>query len=129
VSVLPSFLAARYVGTLDEVEAVVDAVSSAGSVARAADVVHPPDAPTALGYEAVIAAMRRRVRAVRAVLLAAITLMPACFAGLTPTLASFRERLGARRVLVTLRTLAEPIVGAMPAPLGLGRRSTVREEV
>jgi hypothetical protein len=64
------------------VEATVDAVSGSGSVARAAEAVHPPDAPTPLGYEAAIASVRRRVRAVRAVLLAAITLLPARFAGL-----------------------------------------------
>lgn len=129
VSVLPAFLAARLVGTLDEVEAAVDAVSATGSVAGAADVVHPPDAPTPLSYEAALASIRRRVRAVRAVLLAAITLMPARFAGLSPTLGAFRERLGVSRLLVTLRMLAEPIVSALPVPLGVRRRSTGREEV
>jgi hypothetical protein len=129
VSVLPAFLAARLMGTLEEVEAAADAVGAAGSVARAADVVHPPDAPAPLGYDAAIASVRRRVRAVRAVLLAAITLLPVRFAGLVPTLSAFRERLGVSRVLVTLRTLAEPIVSAFPAPLGVRRRSTGREEV
>lgn len=128
VSVLPAFLAARLMGTLDEVEAAVDAVSARGSVARAVEVVHPPDAPTPLGYEAAIASVRRRVRAVHAVLLAAITLLPARFAGLLPTLSAFRERLGVSRVLVTLRTLAEPIVSALAVPLGVHRRWTARGE-
>jgi hypothetical protein len=129
VSVLPAFLAARFVGTLDDVEAAVDAVSTAGSVARAADVVHPADAPTPLSYDAAIASVRRRVRAVRAVLLAAITLLPVRFAGLAPTLSAFRERLGVGRVLITLRTLTEPIVSALPMPLGVRRRSKAHEEV
>jgi len=57
------------------------------------------------------------------------TLMPARFARLAPTLCAFRQRLGVTRVLVTLRMLVEPIVSALPVPLGLHRRSTVREEV
>jgi hypothetical protein len=128
VSILPAFLAARLMGTLDEVEAAADAVSATGSVARATDVVHPPDAPVPLSYDAAIASVRRRVRAVRAVLLAAITLLPARFAGLAPTLVAFRERLGVSRVLVTLRTLAEPIMSALPVPLGVHHRSSRREE-
>jgi hypothetical protein len=128
VSVLPAFLAARLVGTLDEVEAVVDAVAGAGSVAAAADVVHPPDASKPLGYEAAVASIGRRVRAVRAVLVAAITLLPERFAGLAPTLAAFRERLGATGVLVALRVLADPIVAALPTPLGVHHRSTTRKE-
>lgn len=129
MSVLPAFLAARLMGTLDEVEAAADAVSATGSVAKAVDVVHPPDAPRPLGYDAAIASVRRRVRAVRAVLLAAVTLLPARFAGLVPTLAAFRECLGVSRVLVTLRTLTELTVSKLPVPLGVRRRSTAREEV
>ena len=128
VSVLPAFLAARLVGSLDDVEAVVDAVVATGSVAQAAEAVHPADAPEPLSYEAAIASVRRRVRAVRAVLLAAITLLPAHFGGLLPTLAAFRERLGATRVLVTLRMLAEPIIAALPVPLGVRRRSSRLQE-
>jgi hypothetical protein len=128
VSVLPAFLAARLVGTLDDVEAVVDAVAAAGSVAQAAEGLHPADAPEPLSYEAAIAKVGRRVRAVRAVLLAAITLLPERFAGLVPTLAAFRERLGVSRVLVTLRALSEPIIAALPVPLGVRRRSSRHEE-
>lgn len=128
MSVLPAFLAARLVGTLDEVEAAVDAVTTTGSVAAAAEAVHPADAPEPLSYEAALASVRRRIRAVRAVLLAAITLLPAHFAGLVPTLAAFRERLGVTRVLVALRTLADPIVAALPLPLGVRHRSSGREE-
>lgn len=128
ISVLPAFLAARLVGTLDEVEAVVDTVTETGSVSAAAEAVHPADAPTPLSYEAAIASVRRRARALHAVLLAAITLLPSRFAGLVPTLASFRERLGVSRVLVTLRTLSEPIIAALPVPLGVRRRSNRREE-
>ena len=107
----------------------MDVVDATSSVAGAADVVHPPDAPTPLGYDAAIASVRRRVRAMRAVLLAAITLLPERFAGLAPTLSAFRERLGVTRVLVTLRTLAEPIISALPVPLGVHRRSSGRKEV
>lgn len=129
VSVLPAFLAARLVGTLDDVEAVVDAVTAAGSVAKAAEAVHPADASRPLSYEAAVVSVRRRAQAVRAVLLAAITLLPARFAGLVPTLAAFRERLGVTRVLVTLRSLEERVISALPLPLGVSRRSSRGEEV
>ena len=128
VSILPAFLAARLVGTLDDVEAAVDAVDARGSVAKAAEAVHPADVPRPLSYEAAIASVRRRVRAVRAVLLAAITLLPAHFAGLVPTLVAFRERLGVTQVLVALRKLGKPIIAALPVPLGVRHRSSRREE-
>lgn len=128
MSVLPAFLAARLVGTLDDVEAAVDAVTATGSVAEAAEAVHPADAPEPLSYEAALASVRRRVRGVRAVLLAAITLLPDRFGGLMPTLTAFRERLGVTRVLVALRMLADPIIAALPVPLGVRRRSSRHEE-
>jgi hypothetical protein len=122
ISVLPAFLAARLVGTLDEVETVVDAVAAEGSVAKAAEVVHPADAPKPLSYDAAIASVARRVRAVRAALLALIGLLPERFSGLVPTLAAFRERLGVSRVLVALRALGESVVPECLVPLGVRHR-------
>jgi hypothetical protein len=60
---------------------------------------------------------------VRAALLAIATLMPDRFAGVRPTLASFRERLGTARVLVFVRELAERHLGALPVPLGFRARA------
>jgi len=124
ISLLPSFLAARLSGTLAAVEAVVAAVESAGSVATAVDVVHPPDADDAIGLVGALRSIRRRVTAVRAALLAIATLMAERFVGVAPTLASFRAALGCERVLVRVRELGERHLGALPVPLGFRARGS-----
>lgn len=123
ISMLPSFLAARLSGTLAAVEDVVAAVEQAGSIAAAVDVVHPPDVEQPLGLEGALRSIRRRVRAVRAALLAIATLFAERFAGLAPTLAAFREALGRERVLVVLREIAERHLAALPNPLGFRARA------
>ncbi len=124
VSLLPSFLAARLPGTLRDVEHVVATVEAVGSVSAAVDVVHPPDARGAIGLEGALRSIRRRVRAVRAALLAIATLMPERFAGVRPTIASFRQALGVAlgEVLVTLRERVARHLHALPVPLGLRPR-------
>jgi len=124
VSLLPSFLAARLPGTLRDVEHVVATVEAAGSVSAAVDVVHPPDARGAIGLEGALRSIRRRVRAVRAALLAIATLMPERFAGVRPTIAAFRQALGVAlgEVLVTLRERVARHLHALPVPLGLRPR-------
>lgn len=124
ISLLPSFLAARLSGTLATVEDIVAAVERAGSVAAAVDVVHPPDADDPIGLACALRSMRRRVRAVRAALLAIATLMPERFAGVMPTLAAFRAALARERVLVTLRELCARHLAALPVPLGFGARAS-----
>jgi len=124
VSLLPSFLAARFSGTLAEVEAVVDAVERAGGVSAAVDAVYPPDAERAVGLACAKRAIRRRVRAVRAALLAIATLLAERFAGVAPTLAAFREALGLDRVLEPLRRAAQRRLGALPVPLGFRARAS-----
>jgi hypothetical protein len=124
ISLLPAFLAARLSGTLDAVEDVVVAVEQAGTIAAAVDVVHPPGAEDAIGLVCALRSIRRRVRAVRAALLAIATLMPERFTGVAPTLAAFREALAGERVLVTLREVAERYLSALPVPLGLRARAS-----
>ncbi|HEY6559472.1 MAG TPA: hypothetical protein VI072_19445 [Polyangiaceae bacterium] len=124
ISLLPSFLAARLTGTLADVERVVEAVEAAGSIAAAVDAVHPPDAEKAVGLVCALRSIRRRVRAVRAALLAIATLMPERFAAVSPpTLAAFREALGGDGVLVRLREFAERYLGVLPVPLGFRARA------
>jgi len=122
VSLLPTFLAARLSGTLDEVETVVAAVEQAGSVAQALDVVHPPDTEDAVSFESARRSLYRRLRAVRAALLAVVTLLPELLVGVAPTVLGLRAALGTCRVLVTLRALAERHLGSLPTPIGLGSR-------
>jgi len=124
VSLLPSFLAARLSGTLAEVEDVVAEVESAGGISAAVDTVHPPDADGAISLTSALRWIRRRVAAVRAALLAILTLMPERFVGLQPTLAAFREALGAERVLVELRANVARHLGALPVPLGFRARAS-----
>jgi hypothetical protein len=123
ISLLPAFLAARLSGTLDEVEAVVHAVEQAGAVAAAVEAVHPAGAARAIGTVCAMRSIRRRLRAVRAALLAIVTLMPERFAGVVPTLGAMRAVLGTDRVLVTMRDLAQRHLGALPTPLGFRARA------
>lgn len=122
ISLLPSFLAARFSGTLAAVEDVVALVEAKG-VAGAVDEVHPPDADDFVGLACALKSIRRRVSAVRAALLAIATLLPERFAGVRPTLAAFREALGVPRVLALLREIAERHLSALPVPLGFGTRA------
>jgi hypothetical protein len=122
ISLLPTFLAARLTGTLDEVEAVVAAVEEAGGVTAALEAVHPAEAEGAIGLQGALRSMRRRVRSVRAALVAIITLMPERFAGTMPTLEGLRMALSTDRVLVALRELAARHIPALPAPLGFAAR-------
>lgn len=124
ISLLPSFLAARLTGTLDEVERVVETVEAKGGVAAAVDELHPPDADAAIALPGALRSVRRRVKAVRTALISIATLLPERFTGLKPTLVAFRERLGGGPVLTRLREIAESHLGALPAPLGFRTRGT-----
>ena len=124
ISLLPSFLAARLQGTLAAVEHVVASVEAAGGISAAVDVVHPPDAEEPVGLVGALRSIRRRVRAVRAALVAIATLLPEHFAGVRPTLSAFRAALGGNAVLVRLRELAERHLDALPTPLGFRARAS-----
>jgi hypothetical protein len=124
VSVLPAFLAARLSGTLDAVEASVLAIEQAGSIANAVEHVHPAEAERAIGPVCAQRSLRRRLRAVRAALLAIVTLVPERLSGIAPTITALREALGTERVLVTVRCIAERHLSALRAPLGFRDRAS-----
>lgn len=124
ISLLPTFLAARFSGTLVAIEAVVATVESAGGVAAAVDRLRPPDAPDAVGLSCALRWIRRRVAAVRAALLAIVTLLPERFEGTEPTIRAVGAALGSDRVLETLRETLGRRLAALPAPLGFGARVT-----
>jgi hypothetical protein len=111
-------------GTLDAVEAAVLAVEQLGSVASAAEHVHPADADHAVGVVCAQRSIRRRLRAVRAALLAIVTLVPERLRGIAPTITALRVALGTERVLVAMRGIAERHLGALPAPLGFRTRAS-----
>ena len=122
ISLLPAFLAARLPSTLDEIEAVLDAVEQAASVVEAAEVTRPADDEHAVTSISAMRWVRRRLGPVRAALLALVTLLPA-LAGCRPTLGALRARLGVTRVLVTLRSLAKAHLHSLSPPLGLCARA------
>lgn len=122
ISLLPAFLAARWSGTLDEVEAVVLAVEQSGGAAAAIEIVHPAAAPDAVGAVCAMRSIRRRLRAVRAALLAIITLLPTHLRGVAPTITALRQILATDRVLVAVRSIAEPHLQGLIAPLGFRDR-------
>jgi hypothetical protein len=121
ISLLPAFLAARLPATLDEIEQVIDVVERAASVAAAAEAARPDDAEHAVTSISAARWIRRRLRPIRAALLAIVTLVPE-LAGCAPTLVAIRERLGVTRVLAGLRELASAHLGALAPPLGLCAR-------
>ena len=124
ISLLPAFLAARMRGTLDAVEAAVLAVEQTGSIAAAVERVHPADAVTPIGLVCAQRSIRRRLQAVRAALLAVVTLLPERLSGTDPTIAALREALGVPRVLVAVRDLIGRHLSALPTPLGFRTRAS-----
>lgn len=121
ISLLPDFLCSRLTGTLDEVEAVVEAAAVAPSQEAASEVLRPEvELPGALRW------LRRRTRSVHAGLAAVIGLLPGLLAGREPTVTSIRSALGAEMALVCLRAVAAPYLAALPPPLGFGHRPARR---
>jgi hypothetical protein len=122
ISVLPAFLAARMSGTLDAIEAVVATVEQVGSAAAAVEQVHPQDQRRAVGHACALRSIRRRLRAVRAVLVALVTWLPEQLCGVAPTLGAVRLALGTERALLAVRELLAPQLHAMSTPVGLRPR-------
>jgi hypothetical protein len=114
-SLLPDFLAARFPGTLREIEEVLAAVEQAKSVEAAADRLREPD----ITLTSAVRWVRRRVAAVRRLFTIVIGLFPQLLLGCEPTLAALRERFACDEVLVVLREVASLHLRALAPPLGL----------
>ena len=114
ISLLPDCLAARFPGELDELEAVVAHAEQAPSLAAAADALRrdPVELPGAMRWVA------RRVRLVHHVLTIVIGLLPEQLARCVAEVGAVRTRLETDIALRTLRTLVDPQLRALPAPLG-----------
>jgi hypothetical protein len=123
-SLLPDHLAARFPGTLGEIEAVVVAVEQARAVEAAADALRrdPITLPSAVRW------VRRRVAPVRALLTIVVGLLPQVLLGAAPTIAGLRTRLACTPVLMALRALARVHLQALPAPLGFHHLCTAGGE-
>ncbi len=117
-SLLADCFAARLPGALCDIEYVVDEIERVGGVETAAHLLRGHDVllPGAIRWT------RRRLNAVRATLVTLIGLMPECFEGCQPTLASFRLALGVELVLPALREIAADHLQVLPPPVGLAPR-------
>jgi hypothetical protein len=112
-SLLPDCLAARWSGTLAEIEAAVEVVEQAPSLEAAATTQRLEiELPGALRW------LRRRVQAVQQTLVVLKGLLPEYFAHVAPTLTGFRQALGGEPVLVLLRDIGADYLAALPPPLG-----------
>ena len=118
-SLLPDCLAARLPGTLAELEHAVVTAERFPSVAAAAARLRSgrSEPPGAMRW------LRRRIRLVRRALTAVRGLLPERFAGCSPTVLAFRDRLGTDAVLVWLREMAAPQLRSLPMPLGYARQA------
>lgn len=125
ISLLPDFLASRLSGTLAELEQVVEAAEGAASREAAVEEVRPASAADAVTLPSALRWLRRRLVAVHAALVAAVTLVPA-LAECPPTLAAVRERLEVAEALVALRSAASVQLAAMAAPVGFRARGRAR---
>lgn len=114
-SLLPDHLAARFPGTLHEIEEVVAAVEQARSVEAAADALRRDDVTLASAVRWV----RRRVVPVHRLLTIVIGLFPQLLLGCAPSVCALRERFACAAVLVLLRDVAALHLPALARPLGL----------
>ena len=112
---LPDHLAARFPGTLTDIETVVAGVERAPSVEAAANALRPDDVTLATALRWV----RRRVRLVHTVLTVVVSLLPDLCLGCSPTVESLRMRFGCEQVLIALRALTSVHLHALAPPLGL----------
>ncbi len=116
-SLLPDFAASRLSSSLQDVERVAAAVEDAPSLEAAASQLRPDiELPGAVRWT------RRRVSAVRAILVTALGLLPIVFAGAMPTVTSFRSVMQAESVLAELRATVERHLAHLPPPVGFGPR-------
>lgn len=117
-SLLPDHLAARFPGTLSEIERVVATVEQASSLEAAADTLRsdPVTLPSAVRW------VRRRVAPVRALLTIVVGLFPRWLLGCVPTIDALRARLSCTQVLMLLREHAQVHLQSLARPLGFQHR-------
>lgn len=114
-SLLPDCLASGLPGSLDELEGVVVKVEESSSVEAATLILRPH-----IELRGAVRWVRRRVRGVRAALLALVTVMPGRL-GSVAEVRAVRATLSSERALVLLRQIGSDYLATLPRPLGFGR--------
>jgi hypothetical protein len=118
-SLLPDHLAARFPGTLCEIEEVVATYEQGKTVAATADALRG----TSVLFPSAVRWVRRRLALVRAVLTIVVGLYPQLLRGCAPSIAGLRGCLSCPQVLMQLREVAQAHLQTLPRPLGFHRRS------
>lgn len=113
-SLLPDCLACGLSGSLDEIEAACVLAERIGVEPAARELRAEVELPGVLRW------LRRRRRAIRAALVALVTLVPGEL-GCEASLTRVRAVLGSDRALVLLREMGAPHLRVLPRPLGFGR--------
>jgi hypothetical protein len=113
-SLLPDHLAARFPGTLADIEAVVAVVETSPSQEAAANRLRLGD----VNLTSAVRWVRRRLRLVRLALITVVSLLPDLFCGTAPTVTAFGRLFPDVSVLITLRSLAAAHLATLPRPLG-----------
>lgn len=118
VSLLPDHLAARFPGTLCQIEQVAAAAEGASSLQACANAMRPDPVslPSALRW------VRRRLTAVRSLVAIVVPMVPQLLQGCAPTITGLRQRLGVDEALVALRDLLDEHLAALATPLGFRHR-------
>jgi hypothetical protein len=124
ISLLPDHLAARFPGTLHEIEHVVTTYEQEKSMEATADALRG----TSISFPSAVRWVRRRVVPVRALLITIVGLFPHLLLGCAPSLAALRERLGCVQVLMLLREIAQDHLPSLPRPFGFHHRSAASNQ-
>ena len=120
-SLLPDCLASRVSGSLDEVEQVAATVEERQAEGASLEKVAAELRPVLMEVRSAVKWVRRRVHAVKVVLLALVTLMPGRL-GDEPAVLAVRKALGTTQALMRLRELGSAHLRSLAPPLGFGPR-------
>lgn len=117
-SLLPDHLAARFPGTLAEIEQVAAAAEEATSLEACAHALRPEP----IGLPGAVRWLRRRLDAVRRLMSTVVAMVPQLLKDCAPTVAAVRRHLQVGEVLPRLRQLLAVHLPALAVPLGFRHR-------
>lgn len=120
-SLLPDCLASRLSGSLDEVERVVVTVEARQADGASLEKVAAALRPELMDPRSAVKWVRRRVHAVKVVLVALVTLLPGRL-GDEPSVLATRKALGTTQALMRLRQIGAAHLRSLSPPLGFGPR-------